>query len=208
MNYELIGYVASVLIAVSLMMSSILRLRIINLVGAALFSLYGFLIGALPVALMNAFIVGINVFYLVRFYRTEVPFRILQVRSASAYLHYFLERNEAEIRRFMPDYRPRDADSDLAFFILRDVVPAGVLIGEPRGDGTLDIHVDYVLPDYRDFSIGKFVYERQASFFSDRGIHRLTARALTRQHGRYLRRMGFAPDPGAGEGCFAREVHG
>ena len=36
---EIIGYIASVLVAISLMMSSILRLRIINLVGASVFAL-------------------------------------------------------------------------------------------------------------------------------------------------------------------------
>jgi GNAT superfamily N-acetyltransferase len=204
--YEILGYLASALIAVSLTMSSILRLRILNLAGAFLFAVYGTLIGAVPVAVVNAFIVCINVFYLARVYRTEMLFRILQVRPGSAYLHYFLERNEGEIRRFMPDYRQREVEGDLAFFILRDVVPAGVLMGEPRADGTLDIHVDYVLPDYRDFSIGEFVYERQADFFRSRGIRRLTARALTKKHARYLKRMGFRPDPDAGSGCYAREV--
>ncbi len=46
---ELLGYTASLLIAVSLMMTSVLRLRVINLAGAAAFSAYGFLIGAVPV---------------------------------------------------------------------------------------------------------------------------------------------------------------
>jgi|ERR1051325_4597590 hypothetical protein len=52
--YELIGYVASVLVAISLTMTSILRLRIINLTGSACFTLYGLLIGAYPVAIVNS----------------------------------------------------------------------------------------------------------------------------------------------------------
>jgi hypothetical protein len=62
--YEIIGYIASALVAVSLMMSSILKLRVINLVGAALFTVYGLLIGAYPVAVMNLFIVLIDLYYL------------------------------------------------------------------------------------------------------------------------------------------------
>ena len=46
------------------MMSSILKLRVINLVGAALFTVYGLLIGAYPVAVMNLFIVLIDLYYL------------------------------------------------------------------------------------------------------------------------------------------------
>jgi hypothetical protein len=61
---EMIGYLASVLVAISLMMRSLTKLRVINLSGSLLFAVYGFLIGAYPVAALNAFIVGVNVFYL------------------------------------------------------------------------------------------------------------------------------------------------
>ena len=71
---ELIGYLASVLILISLMMSSILRLRLINMVGAAGFSLYGLLIGAYPVAVLNGIIVVVNAYYLVRILRAKEHF--------------------------------------------------------------------------------------------------------------------------------------
>ncbi len=66
---EIIGYVASVLIAVSLTMTNVVRLRIINLIGCLLFSFYGFVIDALPVALMNAFCAGINAYNLIKLAR-------------------------------------------------------------------------------------------------------------------------------------------
>ena len=62
--YELLGYSASVLVAVSLMMRSVVKLRTINLVGAVLFTIYGLLIGAFPVAFLNGFIVVVNLYYL------------------------------------------------------------------------------------------------------------------------------------------------
>lgn len=67
MTYEIIGYAASLLVAVSLMMRSILKLRVINLLGAAVFTLYGLLIDAYPVAVMNLFIVLIDLYYLREF---------------------------------------------------------------------------------------------------------------------------------------------
>ena len=48
--FEMVGYAGSVLVAVSLMMKSLLRLRLINLVGAFFFTLYGLLSGAYAVA--------------------------------------------------------------------------------------------------------------------------------------------------------------
>ncbi len=61
---ELLGYLASGLVAVSLMMRSLHKLRIINMIGAFLFTLYGFFIGAYPVAVLNGFIVLVNIYYL------------------------------------------------------------------------------------------------------------------------------------------------
>jgi hypothetical protein len=60
--FEIIGYVSSILIAISLMMSSILRLRIINLIGAVLFTIYGLGIRAYPVAAVNFLIVLIDLY--------------------------------------------------------------------------------------------------------------------------------------------------
>ena len=79
--YEIIGYIASALVAVSLMMSSILKLRVINLVGAALFTAYGLLIGAYPVAVMNLFIVLIDLYYLRDMVSITRPFTISIVQQ-------------------------------------------------------------------------------------------------------------------------------
>lgn len=189
--YEIIGYVASALVAVSLTMSSILRLRLINLAGAVLFAIYGVLIGAVPVAAVNAFIVGVNVFYLYRIFGTREYFRVLEAGPDSEYLAYFIELNRGDIARHIPEFDGRPHPDDVIFFILRDVVPAGLVIGRPLTDGTLDVRLDYVLPGYRDFKVGAFLYARHAAFFRARGIRRLVTIASTRDHERYLRRMDF-----------------
>jgi GNAT superfamily N-acetyltransferase len=203
--YELIGYAASIMVAVSLMMSSILRLRVLNLAGAALFSVYGLLIGSTPVAVVNAFIVGINVFYLARIFGAKEFFCILEVPWDSPYLRHFLEHSRDDIRRYIPD-DVMPAPGQLTFFILRDVVPAGVVIAEPRGDDSLMIRLDYVLPGYRDFKIGDFLFRQRADFFHVRGIRRLAASARTRRHAGYLARMGFDQRAVAGETVWVREI--
>jgi hypothetical protein len=206
--YELLGYAASVLVAISLMMSSILRLRLINLAGASLFAVYGFLIGSAPVAVVNVFIVGVNVYYLSRFLGTREYFHILEVRQDSEYLQHFLDFCRTDIARFLPDFseRPGPDEPGLAFFILRDVVPAGLVIGEPRPDGTLLIRLDYVLPRFRDFKVGEFMYRQRAAFFREKGIRRLVAHAATRDHALYLARMGFRREGAAGSEHYVRDL--
>lgn len=202
MMYEIIGYAASLLVAISLTMSSILRLRIINLAGAALFAVYGVLIGAVPVAAVNTFIVGVNLFYLYRIFGTKEYFRVLETSPGSEYLEYFLELNREDIALHMPEYMGGVRPGDIAFFILRGTVPAGLVVAQPAAGGTLDIRLDYVLPGYRDFKVGDFLY-RRAAFFREKGIERLRARASTHEHRRYLERMGFSL---ARDGSYERQV--
>ncbi|MCH1929215.1 hypothetical protein L9G16_03405 [Shewanella sp. A25] len=71
MIWEWVGYLASVVVAVSLMMSNIKKLRWWNLIGSALFVAYGMAIGAYPVAAVNFFIVLIDAYYLIVLYRQQ-----------------------------------------------------------------------------------------------------------------------------------------
>jgi hypothetical protein len=68
---EVLGYVASVIVAISLMMKDIILLRWLNFVGCALFATYGYAIEAWPVAGMNAFIACINIYHLIKIYRAK-----------------------------------------------------------------------------------------------------------------------------------------
>ncbi len=106
-SLQLLGYAASILIAVSLLMRSIVRLRIVNMAGAATFSVYGFLIGAYPVGLLNLLTTMINVVQLVRLQRRREIFRILEVAPDSRYVRYFLEFEASDIERYFPRLRSR-----------------------------------------------------------------------------------------------------
>jgi hypothetical protein len=193
---ELLGYAASVLVAISLMMSSILRLRVINLVGALAFALYGWLIGSIPVAAVNLFIVVINLYYLQGMLRSREYFHLLELSPDSEYLRYFLSFHSAQIERFSPG-APAERAAGVNIMVLRDVVPAGLLMGDIEGN-TLRVKIDFVIPRYRDFKIGKFLFSEGAGFFRDRGIREIVSGAGSREHSRYLERMGFRRAEGIG----------
>ena len=200
---ELLGYVASVLVAVSLMMSSLLKLRVINLVGSACFCIYGLLIHAYPVAAVNGFIAVINVYYLRRMLAAREYFKILEISPQSEYLRYFLEFYGREIQRTAPGFAYAPDERPLTFFILRDMVPAGLFIGVVRDAGSLVVRLDFVIPPYRDFKIGRCLFEDHADFFRARGIREIVSPPGHVAHRAYLRKMGFTPiDPHDPAGFF------
>ncbi|MGS0682740.1 YgjV family protein [Shewanella sp. 125m-7] len=68
---EIIGYAASIMVAISLMMKDIIWLRCLNFTGCTLFVIYGSSIEAWPVAGMNAFVACINIYHLLKLYRNR-----------------------------------------------------------------------------------------------------------------------------------------
>jgi hypothetical protein len=198
---ELVGYAASALIAISMMMNSILRLRLFNLAGAIGFALYGLLIGAYPVVVLNGITLLVNVFYLVRMLRAKAYFQLLKLRPDSVYLPYFLNFYGEEIRRILPEFQYRPAANQIALFILRDCSPAGVFIAEQKPDGVLRVVLDFVIPNYRDLKIGRFLFVEPAEFFRERGIREIIVSPRTREFGAYLVKVGFER-AGRQEGSF------
>lgn len=186
-----IGYGASVLIAISITMSSILKFRWINMVGAAVFSAYGFLIGAMPVGFMNLFIVLVNIYYLYTIYSRKVLFETLEIKAEDNYLEKFLKFHEKDIQQFFPGYTYSPKQADLSFFILRDMVIAGIFIANRQNDNSLEVSLDYVIPEYRDFKNGKFVLLTLQNTLVDDGVTRVVAKAHDKKHEKYLKKLGF-----------------
>lgn len=198
--YELVGYVASGLVAISLMMRSILKLRVINLIGALIFTLYGLLIGAYPIVIVNFVIVLINLFYLYRIFNTQEYFTLLNVQPDSQYLDYFLRFHAQEIWQFQPDFEHHTNSSQLILFVLRDLVPAGIVIGDIDQD-TLRLKLDFVIPGYRDFKLGRFVYGGKTAVFTSNNICRITSEPGSKAQNDYLKRMGFTQTANGNEFC-------
>jgi hypothetical protein len=189
-SVELIGYLGSILVAISLMMKSLLRLRIINLFGALFFTMYGVLLGAYPVAFLNGIIVCIDLYYLFQMWRQKDFFTFLEVSPEGKYLNAFVEFHRDDILEIIPTYKRMTGDDLLCFFILRNMMPAGLFIAQVRGEEA-QVQLDYVIPNYRDFKVGRFIFEENAAFFRERGIRRFVSDGGSPIHRKYLEKMGF-----------------
>ena len=188
---EILGYVASVVVALSLSMSSIVRLRWLNMGGAALFSTYGFLIGAMPVALLNGYIVLVNIYYLFSIYSRSDRFHMVDATPDDPLVRYWLDENKVEIDRFFPDFKLRRLADHVCSLMLRNNNPVGLLVGRQRGD-TFEVVMDYVFTPYRDYRTGQFLY-LESGYFRHRRVRQITTRSTSEKHQAYLKRMGFRP---------------
>lgn len=188
---ELIGYAGSVLVATSLMMNNIWRLRWINLVGASTFATYGLLIEAWPVVGLNSFIAAVDIVYLVILSRKKDSFSFFEVALDSAFLKEFLAFWSQDIGRFFPAFDPESLVDPEIRLILRNMLPVGVFVWEDGGDGIAEIRLDYVVPDYRDFKNARFVYCSTHRRLKENGFRFFAATSDIPAHQRFLRKVGF-----------------
>lgn len=193
---ELVGYLGSALVVTSLLMTRILRLRVIGLMGSTTFLMYGILIGSVPIIITNGVIMIINATFLWRATQVTEWFSLLEVRPESRYLEEFLRFHREDILAIQPDWNGEVAATDLTVLVLRDMLPAMAIVGR-AGESALELRLDYAIPRFRDYRMGKFLYGSNSEFFADRDITSVAASAVTKKQVHYLEKMGFAEtDPG------------
>lgn len=191
---ELVGYLGSLFIIISLTRTSILHLRLIGMAGSAAFLIYSLLIEAYPIAIVNVVIIGVHVFFLRRLLSKKSEFfTSLELNKDSRYLRHFLDFHGDDIQEYQPDFTFQARDDQVRAFILRDTIPAGVFIGRTCPDDTIEIELDYVIPQYRDFKVAQFLYSDRSELFAQRGRRRIWTRPGNPVHIAYFKRFGFAP---------------
>ena len=192
---EWLGYTASALVLISLSMSAIARLRWFNLAGASCFTVYGYLIEAWPVAAVNFAIAMVNIFYLVQFYTKQDYFKVRVIHADDAYLREFLEFHESLVRKWYPSVDLDLPDNAFVLLSLRNMAVAGVFAGVKTDRRTLKVLIDFVIPEYADHKIGRFLFQQSRDIFLDDGITRLIVDTGQVQNERYFRKMGFVDSP-------------
>jgi hypothetical protein len=191
---ELIGYVASGVVAVSLMMSNISRLRWLNLAGSLAFAVYGILVHAYPVAAVNGFVVLVDAYYLWELNSKRDFFSLLEVLpDDKTFLSHFLRFYGDDIKHFFPEFRLEGIKSPRCVFILRNLMPVGLFIYEDEGNGSARIHLDYVIGAYRDLRNSRFLFHTHCRDFLASGFKEFVFRAPSDGHEGYLKKMGFTP---------------
>ncbi len=201
-----IGYIASSIVLISLLMSSIKKLRWINLIGALVFGIYGFLIGSLPTGFMNVGIVVIDIYYLARIYLSGEYFKMLPIDNDSEYLASFINFYKDEISLVTNLDELNIANAEVKLYILRNMTPAGVFVCNKYSDDTLEIKLDYAIPQYRDFKLGVFLFDGQKKYFTEKGFTKFIVFTKEKSHTKYLNKMGFIESNITGKTCFIKEL--
>ena len=191
MIIEMVGYLGSLLVLVSFIMTSVFKLRIVNSIGSLIFMIYALIIHSYPTAIMNFCLVLINVHFLWKMSHGEKQFELVEADPDDSFVQYFLNKYHGDICKFFPEQDfsfPKDAK---AYLVTHEGRPVGMTIGKQDGD-KMELLLDYSIEAYRDFSIGAFLFDQLAK----KDIHTITYAGPDEQHREYLQKMGFVKEDG------------
>nr|WP_255633295.1 hypothetical protein [Demequina sp. TTPB684] len=193
---EIIGWIGSILIVVSLTQSQVLRFRWMNLTGSVVATFYNAVIEVWPFAAMNGAIAIINVYWLLRLHREASDpgvFQALTVDPDNAYLRHVLDVHADDIQAHQPGFVAdpgEGAGSRLTLLVVRGDEAVGVVAVRDLGDGKGEVELDWVKPRFRNFTPGQFVY-RDSGALPGAGFRTLTLTPHRATDVEYLRRAGF-----------------
>ena len=88
---EMIGYLGSALVVVSMLMSLVIKLRMINTIGSGIFAAYALMIHSYPTALTNGFLIGINVYNLIKQTQKDRSYDLVEGAQGEGLLRYLLD---------------------------------------------------------------------------------------------------------------------
>ena len=84
--FDIIGYAGSLLVVISMLMTSVMKLRIINTAGSVLAVIYSIAIGAYPTLVMNVALIIINLINMRKLSNNSPEFRLVKAPGSDAIL--------------------------------------------------------------------------------------------------------------------------
>ena len=194
---EVVGWVGSAVLVVSLLQTRVMRFRVLNAIASAVLVGYNLAIQVWPMVGLNVVLVGINVVIIWRLLRHRHDARayaVVPIGVREPYLAHVVARHAADIVEFNPDPGTLLARAEHAVLVTSGDQLVGLVLSR-AGDVPAEQQVllDYVLPPYRDFTPGEFVFSPDGPF-ADLGATRVVASPAMAAAERYLAAVGFVSD--------------
>ncbi len=185
---ELIGYLGSIFVAISLLMSNVFKLRVINLLGAIFFVIYGILIKAHSVWLVNLFVAIVDLYYIIQLKSAKNLFKFIN-SSYNELIDDFIKYHYDDIIKFFPEFKGEKKNELLYYIIVRNFIIVGVF-GYKYQNGKYQIIIDYIKKEWRDLknAINFFKTISQNENFNGKTFFIKTENS---QHIKYLKKIGF-----------------
>lgn len=193
---QLLGYFAFIFLAVSLWVTNDIKFRWINSFGCLSFVCYGIIIQAFPIVLTNSVLLAINIYFLFKIYRRQEKFELVEFKNDAALIPRFLSFYKKDMEAYFPGFAMKEQEqNEIRFVVLRDIVVANLFIAALHENGDAVVKINYTVPKYRDYKVGRFLFEEGKEFLHRKGIKRIVYTKIDNpKHEKFLQVMGFVKE--------------
>ncbi len=204
---QILGYLAFIFLAVSLWVTNDIKFRWINSLGCLAFVLYGLFINAFPIVLTNTVLLAINIYFLFKIYRRQENFELVEFNKDAALIPKFLNFYKTDINSYFPGFTMEENANDIKFVVLRDIVVANIFIATVDEQGNAFVKINYTVPKYRDFKVGRFLFEEGKEFLEARGIKTIIYKEVHNlKHEKFIQIMGFQKEAIGNDSCYSKHL--
>ncbi|MDR0626950.1 MAG: hypothetical protein LBG11_06785 [Bifidobacteriaceae bacterium] len=209
---QIIGWAGSALLVYSVLQVRVMRFRVANMCSCVVLAFFNAMIEAWPMVGMNVALTLINAYFIVKLFRDKrkgKAFQFALARPGDQVVTWFAERHHQDIVTFYPGIMESLADpavgggTEAALLFHEDAAIGLVVFSiDPTDPAFGELMGDYVVPSYRDYTPGRFVFSAGGPLAAA-GIHHIRSDWMMPPTTKYLRAMGFAE---AGDGRLARSI--
>lgn len=186
------GYLASLFLIISLIVTNGLQFRWYNTLGCLVFVVYAVIIHAFPVLLTNAILLAINIYQLFKIYSKTEDFDLLEFNGEERLAGKFLSFYQNDIRNYFPDFNAGEIMGKLNFVVIRDLVIANIFSASLSEEGDANVLINFTVEQYRDYKVGTFIFEKERDYLISKGVKRIVYDKVSHiKHEKFLKVMGF-----------------
>ena len=99
---------------------------------------------------------------------------------------------QQDILDHFPQFSSENTNGQIKFVVLRDLVIANIFIASLDEEGNALVKINYTVPKYRDFKIGKYIFDEEKKILMTKGAKTILYKNLTHKgHINFLRKMNF-----------------
>jgi len=201
------GYMASLCLVISLIVTKDLKFRWYNTFGTVFFIIYAVILSAFPVLLTNAILFVINVFYLFKIYNRKENFDYAEFGYNEILPQKHLDAYQKDIAIYFPNFKKDVLTKNLNFIVTRDLAVANIFSAyvTPEGDAYVDLN--YTIQKYRDYKVGTYIFDTCKDFLLSKRIKRIVYKEVAyAPHLDFLKKCGFTLQPTNGKNYYIKNI--
>lgn len=206
--FDLIGYAASAFLAVSLMVTGAFKFRTINMVGQVTFIIYGVVIHAFPIIIANSVLLLINIYQLYKLLQSKEQFKYVPIQLSDKIIDNFLKFYDKDVKSYFPNFHYLPTlQQHISFVVLRDAAIANIFIATIDSKGNATVQINYTVPQYRDYKVGRFIFEQEKKYLLSNGVQQVVYTNVTNDnHLQFIKVLGFVQTEIDGKLCWTKKI--